>query len=419
MPSFQNRFLEKRFDSVPAHWGKCELGEILWERNESSSDLSKYPLFSLTIADGVTEKTEQYERSFLLKDKDNNEYRLVHPQDVVFNPMNLRFGAIAISKMNNIVSVSAYYNVLSHNKTKCHIPFLYVVLKSYQFMDLYERVAIGSLFEKRRVHLSEFIKLKVFLPPLTEQRRIANVISDWDKGIEVLETLIAAKQKRKKGLMQQLLTGKKRFKKFQAQKWNEYQIHEVVNTIFSNVDKNSHKDETPVFLCNYTDVYKNEYITNKLPFMKATATTNEISKFTLMLDDVIITKDSETPDDIANSAVVIEPLKNVLCGYHLAILRPKPNVITGAFLAQMLMLQNIRHKFTRVANGATRYGLGADDIREISLRIPEIQEQRKIASVLNAADQEIELLQKKLESMKQQKKGLMQKLLTGKIRVKV
>lgn len=250
-----------------------------------------------------------------------------------------------------------------------------------------------------------------------EQKKIAEILGTWDQGIELLEKLIGEKQKLKKSLMQQLLTGKIRFKEFKGQKWREYPIHQVVETIFSNVDKKTHKDETSVLLCNYTDVYKNQYITKDLPFMQATAKKIEISKFTLKLHDVIITKDSETPNDIANPAVVIEPLKNVLCGYHLAILRPKPDIISGIFLAQMLMLQNIRHKFTRIANGATRYGLGVNDIKKIHLCIPDIKEQQKIASALNAADQEIEILQKQLSLLKKQKKGLMQKLLTGKIRV--
>ncbi len=89
----------------------------------------------------------------------------------------------------------------------------------------------------------------------------------------------------------------------------------------SNVDKKSFDDEIPVFLCNYVDVYKNEFINDSIPFMKATATEKEIEKFILNEDDVLITKDSETPDDIANPAFVKKEFKNVICGYHLAQIR--------------------------------------------------------------------------------------------------
>jgi len=417
--SFQKRFLLKRFGTPPAKWKIYALEELFSERKESSSNLDKYPLYSFTIENGITPKTERYERSFLLKDKDNNEYKLVRLNDLVFNPMNLRFGAIAFSRTSKTVSVSAYYNILILKNSICNLIFIESFLKSHQMMDLYDRAAIGSLIEKRRVHLSEFRKLKVLLPPLPEQEKIAEILGKWDEGIETVEKLIAAKKKMKKGLMQQLLTGKERFKEFERQKWKEYQLHEVVETLFSNVDKKSHENELPVLLCNYTDVYKNQYITDEIPFMQATAKESEVHKFSLKLDDVVITKDSETPDDIANSAVVVKPLKNVLCGYHLAILRPLKNVVSGLFLAHMLMLQVIRHQFSRVANGATRFGLSVGDIKKIPICIPSIDEQQKIALVLNAANKEIELLNKRLEILKQQKKGLMQKLLTGKIRVNV
>ena len=153
--------------------------------------------------------------------------------------------------------------------------------------------------------------------------------------------------------------------------------------------------------------------------MEGRATKAEIEKFKLQMGDVIITKDSETPDDIAKAATVIENLKNVLCGYHLAILRPKQDVLSGLYLGQYLMLPSVRYQFTRVANGATRFGLAVSSIEEVVIDYPTFDEQQKIAEILNNCDNEIELLNCKVELLTQQKRGLMQKLLTGKIRVKV
>ncbi len=282
-----------------------------------------------------------------------------------------------------------------------------------------QKQRLGQGHSVVHIYANSLKKVIVPLPPLAEQEKIAEILGRWDEGIEKCEKLIEAKKKLKKGLSQQLLTGKTRFKEFKNQKWKEYRLHQIVETLFSNVDKQKHDDELPVRLCNYMDVYKNQYITNDMPFMCATAKVREIDKFSLKLDDVIITKDSETPDDIANSTVIVEELENVLCGYHLAILRPIKKLILGLFLADLLMLQVVRNQFSRFANGATRFGLGVEDIKKIALRIPGINEQQKIASVLNSADKEIEILEKELEALKKQKKGLMQKLLTGKIRVKV
>ena len=224
--------------------------------------------------------------------------------------------------------------------------------------------------------------------------------------------------------MQQLLTGKKRLVNpdtgmvFEGD-WEDKHLNEFSQVIVSPVDKKSIEGETPVALCNYTDVYYNMRITNKLSFMKATATQAEIKKFTLQIDDVVITKDSETPGDIAIPALVSEKLKGVVCGYHLAIVRTNKQLADGAFINYLFSIPKTRYYFFTLATGATRFGLSVDGINKAHFSLPSIKEQQKIASVLTATDKEIELIEAKLAHLKEEKKALMQQLLTGKRRVKV
>ncbi|MCK4502419.1 MAG: restriction endonuclease subunit S, partial [Desulfuromonadales bacterium] len=168
-----------------------------------------------------------------------------------------------------------------------------------------------------------------------------------------------------------------------------------------------------------TDVYYNSRITKKLNFMQATATEREILKFTLKKGDVVITKDSETPGDIAVPAYVSENLGGVVCGYHLAILRPLEGRVDGEYLSYLLSLPKTRYYFFTLATGATRFGLSVGGIGKAHFKLPAIDEQQKIASVLSAADREIEVLQQELDNLKQQKRALMQQLLTGKRRVTI
>ena len=105
--------------------------------------------------------------------------------------------------------------------------------------------------------------------------------------------------------------------------WPTRKLRDIADIRVSNVDKKSHAAETPVRLCNYMDVYTNEYITNGIDFMRASARTVEIQRFSLQRGDVIITKDSETPDDIGVPAVVLDEIENLVCGYHLCLIRPK------------------------------------------------------------------------------------------------
>lgn len=269
----------------------------------------------------------------------------------------------------------------------------------------------------------DFYSIDFPLAPLPEQNEIAKILSTWDKAISTTEQLLANSQQHKKALMQQLLTGKKRLLdnngvRFSGE-WKNFPLNKMAEVIVSPVDKKTELNEIPVELCNYTDVYYNHQITRNITFMKASATKSEIAKYTLLQGDVIITKDSETPGDIAVPALVSEDLKGVVCGYHLAIIRPNIEFLNGAFLNYLFSMQSTRYYFFTLATGATRFGLSVGGINRARFRVPEVAEQQKIAAVLSIADQGIAALQQKLDALKQEKKALMQQLLTGKRRVKV
>ena len=198
--------------AIPIDWKIIKVKDIFNERKETSKDQSIYPLFSLTIESGLTEKTDRYERSFLLKNKEENLYKLIYPNDILFNPMNLRFGAIAKSKINSIVSVSAYYNSIFLTENNTDIDYYEALFKTPVFINLYDRIAIGSLIEKKRVHLSNFLELEIPQPCKEEQTAIAQVLQAADKEISLLKAKANMLREKKKGLMQQLLTGKIRIK---------------------------------------------------------------------------------------------------------------------------------------------------------------------------------------------------------------
>ena len=153
-------------------------------------------------------------------------------------------------------------------------------------------------------------------------------------------------------------------------------ISSVVQVITSPVDKKTLPGEIPVVLCNYTDVYYNPVITKAMPFMAATANEREIKRFSLQQGDVVITKDSETTDDIGVPAYVESVKANLLCGYHLAILRPGKN-INGRYLAYILGHARIRHEFHRYANGITRFGLTADTYNKVCIPILPLAQQKR------------------------------------------
>ena len=170
--------------------------------------------------------------------------------------------------------------------------------------------------------------------------------------------------------------------------WEVRRVRTVAEMRVSNVDKHTREGESPVRLCNYVDVYKNDHITQAMPFMTATASEDEIERFRLERDDVLITKDSEAWDDIGVPSLVAESADNLLSGYHLALLRPFKEIL-GAYLARTLQSKGVAYQFHIRANGVTRYGLTHTGIKSVCIPLPPLKEQVAIVRYLDHADRRI------------------------------
>jgi type I restriction enzyme, S subunit len=160
----------------------------------------------------------------------------------------------------------------------------------------------------------------------------------------------------------------------------------------SNVDKHSVEGEAAVRLCNYVDVYKNQRITACIDFMQATASEAQIDRFTLKSQDVIVTKDSEEPTDIGIPAYVPLDLPGVICGYHLAVLRPDRERLYGGFLHWALQSAEVAAYYSAAATGISRYALSISDMAMTPLRVPRMDEQERIANFLDDKTARIDAL---------------------------
>ena len=154
----------------------------------------------------------------------------------------------------------------------------------------------------------------------------------------------------------------------------------------SNVDKLSLPGESPVRLCNYVDVYRNDRITQAVSFMRASATPSEIASFKIRLGDVLITKDSEQWNDIGVPALVATEADDLVCGYHLTMLRPHPSKIMGSYLAYALRVPEVAVQLHLAAKGVTRYGLSQQGIKSAQVPVPLLEEQGLIVRYLDHAE---------------------------------
>jgi len=426
--SYKELHWSRSYWDIPTGWSFPPIGELFTQRRERSSDKSAFPLYSFTIEDGVTEKTERYERSFLLKDGDENEFAVVHPGDFVSNPMNLRFGAIGCSRVPFPVLVSGYYDVLTPNLDRVDPRFLEAFLRSHWAINLYDRIAIGSLIEKRRVHLSILNETHIPLPPLPEQRKIATILSTWDRAIELTEKLIAAKQQRKAALMQQLLTGKVRFKEFIQSLTRhrtpvgempvDWAMHKLA-TVTKKLKRKNSVGESHVL----TASGEHGLVDQREFFNRSVAGADLSGYYLLKRGEFAYNRSAMNGYPFGAIKRLDRYEQGVLSTLYICFGLADERLCDSNFMAHYFEARLLDRQLCEVTQvGGRAHGLlniTDADFYSMHLVLPGIEEQRKIAPVLNEQQREIDLLQQKLEALRRQKKGLMQQLLTGKVRVKV
>lgn len=279
--------------------------------------------------------------------------------------------------------------------------------------------------------------LPALVPPLPEQRAIAAFLdretARIDGLIEKKRRQIELLQEKRSALISHAVTkgldpnAKMKDSGIEwlgeiPEHWEVLKLKYIASVQFSNVDKNSVEGEETVRLCNYVDVYNNDFITGDLPFMSATATKGEIRKFRVRRGDVIITKDSESWTDIAVPSYVSDEIKDVLCGYHLAQIRANTRLIDCKYLFRAFSSKPINHQFQVASTGITRYGLGNYSLENGLLVLPTLLEQRAIAAYLDREtariDALIEKVEKSIELLREYRAALISAAVTGKIDVR-
>ncbi len=200
--------------------------------------------------------------------------------------------------------------------------------------------------------------------------------------------------------------------------WEVKRLRHISEFKNSSVDKKTYEGQAAVGLCNYTDVYYNEFITKDLSFMQATASPAEIEQFSLQKGDVIITKDSEDPSDIGIPALVADDVPGVVCGYHLTQIRTGD--LNTARLIHRTMQSHVTLAYFFVeAPGITRYGLGQDTIGSVTICLPPLNHRGSIADWIDHETARLDLLALKtklsIDLLKERRSAMITAAVTGQI----
>ena len=419
---------------VPAHWEVLPNRAIFVEVNERGYPQAE--MLSVTIAEGVIrQRTLLEDRS--RKDAsrlDRSAYKLIQPGDIAYNKMRAWQGAIGMSEYLGIVS-PAY--IVQRPRDGANARYLHYLLRTPAFATEAERWSYGIASDMWSLRPEHFKMIYACVPPPEEQAAIVRYLDHTDgrirRYLRSRERLIELLNEYRQATIHETVTrgldpdvplkpsGVEWLGDVPAH-WEMRRLRHAVNMKVSNVDKHSKEGELPVRLCNYVDVYKNDRITENMPFMRATAKADEIDRFRLEIGDVLITKDSEVWNDIGVPAFVEYSARDLVCGYHLALLRPLKTVLNGAYLFYALQSSAIAYQFHIAANGVTRYGLSQRAIKSALLPIPPLAEQAAIAAYLDkqtaAVDTAMTHAQREIELLSEYRTRLIVDVVTGQVDVR-
>ena len=329
-------------------------------------------------------------------------------------------GAAAMNE-HSVVTNQGFQNLVAKDGTDSL--WLYYCISSLRRAML--RRAAGSTFAE--ISRDSVRSLPVLLPPLPEQRAIADVLDSIDDAIERTEAVIAATETLRDSLLHDLLT--RGVPSWHTEwkdvpgigtipaDWEVARLGEVATVAFSSVDKKTVPEEIPVRLCNYTDVFYNRRIAPDMEFMEATASAKEVQRWDLRQGDVLFTKDSETAEEIGIPAYVVADMPDVLCGYHLGLARPFADRLDGAYLAEALRSPMLASQFSRTANGVTRFGLTLGATSQLQLSLPPIGEQRTISTTLDGIDEQMRQQRAERNALQSLKESTADELLNGRVRI--
>ncbi|EGO4566725.1 TPA: restriction endonuclease subunit S [Escherichia coli] len=295
--------------------------------------------------------------------------------------------------------------------------FIYYTLQSDLVQRQIAKSAGGSTFS--RINLSDIRALNIKTPAICEQDKISQILTAWDKAISVTESLLANSQQQKKALMQQLLTGKKRLLDENGTRFSETWKLYALSELFQRVTtKNNGKSNNVVTISGQHGLIKQEDF-----FKKTVASDTLDGYFLLKKGQFAYNKSYSNGYPMGAIKRLNRYPEGVVTTLYICFELTTPKKSCGDYWEHYFESGLLNNSLSQIAHeGGRAHGLlnvKPSDFFSLKVAVPGFEEQQKIASVLSAADTEISTLEKKLACLKDEKKALMQQLLTGKRRVKV
>ena len=409
MSKEKRRVPKLRFPGFTEDWEQRKLGDFTNQINTFvNPEDAKLPLWSLTAEAGLIEKSDRYERDFLVKKKD--QFKRIETNTLVYNPMNITIGSIDIYTGLYPIAVSGYYVSIVYDKN-IDTDFLKEVLLLPSSLKMYKNYATGSLIERQRVQYPTFSKLQLLLPNLDEQKAIGQLFKSLNLNITLHQRKLEHLNLKKKALLQKLFPKngapypELRFPGF-TDAWEQRKLCQITTRV---TRKNGGQSDLPL------TISAQDGLVDQRKYFNRQVASRDMSNYYLIKKGEFAYNKSYSEGYPFGAVKRLDYYDIGALSTLYILFEITDNNISSDFIVSYYMTHLWYKEISkRAAEGARNHGLlniSTEDFFDSDLNIPNsIEEQVKIGNFIKQLDKFITLHQRKLEHLKLQKKALLQQL---------
>jgi type I restriction enzyme S subunit len=421
-----SEFKETEIGLIPKDWEVVRLGEVLIESKETNKDNKKLNVFSISNIYGFIRSDEFFDKQ--VYSKNLQKYKIVKKGDFAYNPARVNVGSLGLFNHNEEGLVSPMYVVFRIFRSNLLLPeFLFTVLKSDRYIQEIKRISMSRGSVRQILSFKDLCDIKIPLPPLSEQKAIAYVLSTIQEAIEKTEQVIKATKELKKSLMKHLFTygvcGVESCefvelketeiglipKDWEVVRLGEVMINDYENEKFIKMNMCDLLPFIPMSIIPEDSLYITQWEMRTKEQIR--------SGIVVRNNDLLIAKITPSFENGKQGIVKTLPYNWAYATTEVIPIRVN-NKLSSEFIAYYLRLPKVRHNLACKMEGTTgRKRLPKSQLENLPIPLPPLHIQQQIAEILKSVDDKIQAEENKKKALEDLFKSMLHNLMTGKIRV--
>ena len=389
---------ETKLGQLPITWSEYRGKDLFVNRKQKGTD--ELPVLSVTINSGLVLRNK------LMRKMGNtvagSKSLLVEKNDIAYNMMRMWQGAMGLAQFNAVVSPA--YVVLRGIKELIDPDFSILLLKSPRYIHLLKSYSYGLTKDRLRLYFKDFALIPFIIPQLPTQKKIVGIVKTWGKSIELSTSLIKEKMIRYDWILNNIIS--------QSKTQSTASLGDLGKTFGGLSGKSKEDFGMGKRYINYMNIFSNSKIkTDDYELVKVDESEKQN---TVEYGDIFFTTSSETPEELGMSSVLLDQVGELYLNSFCFGFRLKDfNTVSPEYLRFYLRSNKFRRKVVKIAQGSTRFNLSKKQLLKIKIPVPSLIEQKRISTILDNAETEMQLMNNKLIHQIEQKKGIVQRLLNG------